>query len=133
MSYFNQVEAQCCCGGPYIPTHLPESEQKTITNPKEPTVRELITKVAEMDSKDGSLQSNFVIEECAELIIEMARTYRPDKTNEEKIFDEACDALATIFVVLYHLNYNEDEVRERIRLKYKRCLENNMEVSKADE
>lgn len=123
MSYFNEIEAQCCCDRAYNPKHIVEL--------KEPTVRELIAKVAEMDSKDGSLRLNFAIEECAELILEMVRTYRPNKTNNEKIFGEACDALATIFVVLYHLNYNEDEVRERIRTKYKKALEE--KVNKNDE
>lgn len=94
---------------------------------KEPTFRELVAKVAEMDSVDGYLKSNFVIEECAELIVEMARTYRENKTTNEKIFGEACDVLATTFVVLYSLGYNEDEVRECIKFKYKRALELNAE------
>lgn len=90
---------------------------------KRQTLRDLVKQVAEMDSKDGCLRSNFVIEECAELIVEMARTYRKDKTSTTKIFGEACDVLATTFVVLYSLGCNEDDVRERIKMKYRSALE----------
>ena len=124
--YFDCMKSniECCCNCIPKPVESVLSCRPELEDPiKNLTLRDFVRKVAEMDSKEGKLQSNFVIEEFAELIIEMARTYRPDKTNKKKIFDEACDVLATTFVVLYSLGVDEDVVRERIKSKYRLTLD----------
>lgn len=99
----------------YEPYPTPEPEQKK-------PVIDLIKQVSEMDSKNGKLQSNFVIEECAELIAEMANTYREGKANTDRIIDEACDVLTTVFVLLYSLGVSREYVRNRIEYKCRRAL-----------
>lgn len=99
-----------------------ESHQTPEPEQKKPTM-DLIKRVSEMDSKNGILQSNFVIEECAELIAEMANTYRPGKADYDRIIDEACDVLTTVFVLLYSLGVKPDYVRSRIEYKCERALE----------
>lgn len=89
-----------------------------------PTIRDLIKQVSEMDSEAGTLRSNFVIEECAELIVEMANTYRPEKACREKIFKEACDVLTTVFVLLYSYGFEDNEVRKQIEENCIKALSN---------
>ena len=135
MSFFDEHELNYCRNEitpKAIPTFINNCRNE-IPPTKEFTLRELVSEVAKMDSENGRLQSNFVIEECAELIIEMARTYRDGKTTDLKIFEEACDVLATTFVLLYSLGVNEDEVRDTIKYKYKKALANDEEGKNGSE
>lgn len=110
---------------PYFSKYLTCSCSESVfpTTFKEPTLRELIKKVSEKDSIDGTLPSNFVIEECAELITEMANTYRPGKSDKARIFKEACDVLTTVFVLLYSYGFKEDDVKQSIIDNCKHVLE----------
>lgn len=99
-----------------------ELEEDVCSRYKSCSTVDLIEKVCDMDSKNGRVRSNFVIEECAELIAEMANTYREGKENVDKIIDEACDVLTTVFVLLYSYGVSGGYVKSRIDYKCIRAL-----------
>lgn len=84
--------------------------------------RESISAVSEIDSKSGVSQSVYVIEECSELVKELMKKER-GKANDDKIIDEACDVLTTVFVLLCQYGTPEATVREQILFKCNRALE----------
>lgn len=91
--------------------------------------RELLKKVAEMDSRKDIPQTTYVIEECAELSAECMNLIKAITKNQrgkidvELINAEACDVLSTIFVMLYKRGMTDNEVRDYIISKYERALD----------
>lgn len=78
--------------------------------------------VSEMNTKGGIPQGLHVLEECSELIKEFTKKGR-GKSNDQDIIAEACDVLASTFVMLEQYGVTEEFVRERILYKYNRALE----------
>ena len=82
---------------------------------------DLIDAVGRMDNSSGVPQDIYVMEECSELIKELTKKQR-GKGDQEKIFDEACDVLVTVFVMLRCSGVSGDDVRSRIMYKCRRAL-----------
>lgn len=81
-------------------------------------LRSAIDKVAEMNAQD---QDIYVIEECSELIKELAKIRR-GQADAKDIFEEACDVLATVLVLLYDLNVSEKDIFDQIMFKLNRAI-----------
>ena len=88
---------------------------------REKSLRSLIKGVSDMDDDSKVSQSIYVIEECSELIKELTKRQR-GKSDESKIFDEACDVLTTVFVLLHRMGVSEDRVKDQIMYKCDRAL-----------
>lgn len=92
-----------------------------LENIEENSLKKFITSICDINATSGVPESVYVIEECSELIKELTKKER-GKGDDTKIFDEACDVLATIFVLLYQLESTESKVKEQIISKYERCI-----------
>lgn len=98
------------------------------------SMQELIAEVSKIDSNVETSQSIYVIEECAELIDELSKLIkaltkeaRTDASvNLYPLFDEACDVLTTVFVMLYSRGFDEKAVEEQIKAKCKRTILNHI-------
>lgn len=66
-------------------------------------------------------QSVFVIEECSELIKELAKSRR-GKDNEEDVIAEACDVLTTVLVLLRIMRTPDDVILNNIIYKCNRAI-----------
>lgn len=64
----------------------------------------------------------YVIEECSELIKELMKAQR-HKSDSEQIFDEACDVLTTVLVLLRSMNRRNDDICRRIIYKCDRAID----------
>lgn len=90
--------------------------------------RLLLRKVAEIDSKKDIPQSTYVVEECAECIDELTKLIKcitkntRKKCDKLKVIEEACDVLCTIAVMLYQAGLTEREIKECMKRKYRRTI-----------
>lgn len=75
-----------------------------------------------MNTSSGVSRNVYVAEECSELIKELMKQQR-GKGSEKDIFDEACDVLTTIFVLLTQYGASRSFIREQILYKCNRALE----------
>lgn len=86
------------------------------------TLEELIGIIGEMNLDSGVSQSVYVIEECSELIKELTKKER-GKGDDANIFDEACDVLTTVCVLLHQHGASVNDVKERMMFKCNQALE----------
>lgn len=82
----------------------------------------LLQAIVRINREIGIPQSLYVTEECSELIKAFTKKIRKKGTDTE-IIEEACDVLATIFVLLTELKVSKIQVRNNIVSKYQRQLD----------
>lgn len=89
---------------------------------EEVKVRDLVSEVNSITKEHCQTpQEVFTMEECSELIKELAKNLR-GKGDREKVVDEACDVLTSVFILLTNMEVHESEVRIKIILKCKRTI-----------
>lgn len=86
------------------------------------SLEKTIKAVSQMNTNGGIPQGLHVLEECSELIKEFTKKAR-GKGSDKDIIAEACDVLASTFVMLEQYGVTKEFVRERILYKYNRALE----------
>lgn len=96
---------------------------------KSESLKDLIAEVAKIDASSSVDQRTYIIEECSELIRElsdMIKALTKEKRGkggaDYKVFEEACDVVATIFIMLYQREITWGLVEDQIKSKYKKVL-----------
>lgn len=72
-----------------------------------------LEKLCAMDAQLGNVREDFVIEECSELIKEISKKKR-GKSNDDELFEEACDVLLTVMSMLYVQGYTGLQIMQEI-------------------
>lgn len=81
---------------------------------------EWLNKLLEVNQTSGISQDNYIIEECSELMKELVK-YRRKKSSKGIIVEEACDALAAIFILLKEFGVSREEIEYQIVNKCKKA------------
>lgn len=82
----------------------------------------LILEKAKGDQRNRLDPTVYVIEECSELVKEFMKSKR-GRDNRDKIVEEACDVLTTIFVLLTEMEISSEYIESVMRYKLQRAID----------